>query len=101
VVTGISYVLATGAQWKAMPWECGWGSAIHGYFQAWVEWGVFEQFWQLAFIEYDELKGIDWKWQSLDGAKAPMCLTRSWLPRPWTPLRSSAPAYRMGQERLV
>jgi putative transposase len=74
VVTGILYVLATGSQWKAMPREFGSGSAIHAYFQAWVESGVFEQLWQLALIEYDELKGIDWKWQSLDGAmtKSPL-----------------------------
>jgi putative transposase len=74
VVTGIFYVLTTGAQWKAMPREFGSGSAIHDYFQAWVECGVFEQLWQLALIEYDELKGIDWKWQSMDGAmtKAPL-----------------------------
>ncbi len=74
VVNGILYVLQTGCQWKAMPREFGSGSAIHDYFQAWVECGVFEQLWQLALIEYDELKGIDWKWQSMDGAmtKSPL-----------------------------
>jgi transposase len=74
VVTGIFYVLATGSQWKAMPKQFGSGSAIHAYFQAWVEWGVFEELWQLALTEYDELKGIDWKWQSMDGAmtKSPL-----------------------------
>lgn len=74
VVTGILYVLATGCQWKAMPREFGSGSAIHAYFQEWAESGVFEELWQLALTEYDLLKGIDWKWQSLDGAltKAPL-----------------------------
>jgi len=74
VVTGIFYVLATGSQWKAMPTQFGSGSAIHAYFQEWVEYGVFEELWQLALTEYDELKGIDWEWQSLDGAmtKAPL-----------------------------
>jgi putative transposase len=74
VVTGILYVLATGCQWKAMPREFGSGSAIHAYFQEWAESGVFEELWQLALAEYDVLKGIDWKWQSLDGAltKAPL-----------------------------
>jgi transposase len=80
VVTGIFYVLATGSQWKAMPREFGSGSAIHAYFQAWVTCGVFEQLWQLALIEYDELKGIDWKWQSLDGAmtKSPLGGEKNW-----------------------
>ena len=74
VVSGILYVLRTGCQWKAMPSQFGSGSAIHAYFQEWVEWGVFEELWRLALEEYDELKGIDWKWQSLDGAmnKSPL-----------------------------
>lgn len=74
VVGGILYVLATGCQWKAMPREFGSGSAIHAYFQEWAESGIFEELWELALAEYDELKGIDWKWQSLDGAltKSPL-----------------------------
>lgn len=74
VVTGILYVLRTGCQWKAMPTEFGSGSAIHAYFQEWVERGVFAKLWRLALEEYDDLQGIDWEWQSLDGAmaKAPL-----------------------------
>lgn len=74
VVTGIFYVLRTGCQWKAMPKEFGSGSAIHAYFQEWVQRGVFQKLWRAALEEYDELRGIDWKWQSLDGAmtKAPL-----------------------------
>ena len=74
VVSGILYVLWTGCQWKAMPSQFGSGSAIHAYFQEWVELGVFEELWRLALEEYDELRGIDWKWQSVDGAmtKSPL-----------------------------
>jgi transposase len=74
VVGGILYVLSTGCQWKAMPKQFGSGSAIHAYFQEWVELGVFEELWELALAEYDGLKGIDWKWQSMDGAmtKSPL-----------------------------
>jgi transposase len=74
VVTGILYVLRTGCQWKAMPREFGSGSAIHSYFQEWVQRGVFQKLWRLALAEYDDLKGIDWQWQCLDGAmtKAPL-----------------------------
>jgi transposase len=74
VVGGILYVLATGCQWKAMPREFGSGSAIHAYFQEWVELGVFEELWKFALAEYDELRGIDWKWQTMDGAmtKSPL-----------------------------
>lgn len=74
VVSGILYVLRTGCQWKAMPSEFGSGSAIHAYFQEWVESGVFEELWRLALLVYDDLKGIDWQWQSMDGAmtKSPL-----------------------------
>ena len=74
VVCGILYVLQTGCQWKAMPKQFGSGSAIHAYFQEWVERGVFAELWSLALSEYDRLKGIDWKWQSMDGAitKSPL-----------------------------
>ena len=74
VVTGILYVLRTGCQWKAMPREFGSGTAIHDYFQEWVARGVFRKLWRAALKEYDDLKGIEWKWQSLDGAmsKSPL-----------------------------
>lgn len=74
VVTGILYVLRTGCQWKAMPAQFGSGSAIHAYFQEWVQMDVFEKLWRVALAEYDDLEGIDWQWQSLDGAmtKAPL-----------------------------
>ena len=74
VVCGILYVLRTGCQWKAMPTEFGSGSAIHAYFQEWVEMGVFEELWRLALAVYDDLEGIDWRWQSMDGAmtKSPL-----------------------------
>ena len=74
VVGGILYILETGCQWKAMPKQFGSGSAIHAYFQSWGKSGVFKKLWALALTEYDDLKGIDWKWQSMDGAmtKAPL-----------------------------
>jgi len=75
VLNGILYVLRTGCQWKAAPREFGCcPSTLHNYFQEWTEKGVFFRLWKEALWEYDELKGIDWGWQSLDGAmtKAPL-----------------------------
>jgi transposase len=74
VLNGIFYVLRTGCQWKATPREFGSGSSLHRYFQQLVKLGIFEQLWKLALEEYDELKGIQWEWQSIDGAtsKAPL-----------------------------
>lgn len=72
---GIFYVLRTGCQWKALDETtiCP-GSTAHDRFQEWVEAGVFLQLWQAGLEQFDELKGIDWEWMSLDGAmtKAPL-----------------------------
>lgn len=80
VVAGILYVLRTGCQWKAMPREFGSGSAIHSYFQEWAASGVFEKLWRMALKEYDGLIGIQWQWQSLDGAmtKSPLGGEKNW-----------------------
>lgn len=74
VMNGILYVLRTGCQWNALPKEYGSGKTAHRYFQRWVRTGVFLHMWQAGLTEYDELKGIDWKWQAADGAmtKAPL-----------------------------
>lgn len=72
---GIFYVLRTGCQWKALDTTslCS-GSTAHTRYQEWVKAGVFFKLWQTGVEKYDELKGIDWQWQSMDGAmtKAPL-----------------------------
>jgi transposase len=74
VAQGIFYVLRTGCQWKAVPSEYGSGSTLHRYFQQWIEVGVFRKLWKQCLLEYDELQGIQWNWQSVDGAmtKSPL-----------------------------
>jgi transposase len=74
VADGIFYVLRTGCQWKAAPQEYGSGSSLHRYFQEWEAAGVFRRLWKVSLLEYDELKGIQWEWQSVDGAmtKSPL-----------------------------
>ena len=49
-------------------------SAIHARFLEWERAGFFEALWQAGLAEYDELQGIAWRWQSIDGAmmKAPL-----------------------------
>lgn len=71
---GILYVLRTGCQWKHAPREFGSGSTLHRRFQEWVGRGVFKRVWRLLLKEYDELRGIQWRWQALDSAttKAPL-----------------------------
>ena len=74
VADAIFYRLRTGCQWKAIPPELAPGSTAHDYFQQWVEMGIFDQLWNAALSQYDELVGLDWDWQSVDGAmtKAPL-----------------------------
>ena len=69
------YVLRTGCQWKALDQtELCPGSTAHDRFQEWVRADVFLKFWQAGVAQFDELKGIDWQWLSMDGAmtKAPL-----------------------------
>ena len=75
IFDGILYVLRTGCQWQAVPRDLyGPGSTVHARFSKWVKDGVFLEVWQLVLAYYDDVVGIDWKWQSLDGAitKAPL-----------------------------
>ena len=74
VLDAIFYVLRTGCQWKAVPREFGSGSTLHRRFQEWVRRGVFRRLWRAGLLEYDKLAGIQWDWQSIDGAmtKAPL-----------------------------
>jgi putative transposase len=75
LMSGILYVLRTGCQWNALPKErYGSGKTAHRYFQRWVRAGVFRRMWAAGLTDYDELKGIAWKWQAADGVitKAPL-----------------------------
>ena len=74
VFEGIVYVLRTGCQWKALPKHFGSASAIHTRFLQWEKAGFFEGLWKSGLAEYDDLQGIAWRWQSIDGAimKAPL-----------------------------
>lgn len=68
------YVLRTGIQWNALPREMGASSTVHDRYQEWERLGFFEELWRAGLLEYEELEGIEWEWQALDGAmsKAPL-----------------------------
>ena len=71
----ILFVLRTGCQWKALNATrfCP-GSTAHDRFQEWVAAGVFQRLWEAGLLAYDDFKGLDWDWLSLDGCmtKAPL-----------------------------
>jgi len=76
VFEAIVYVLRTGCQWKALPAEFGSASSVHQYFLQWKRQGVFVKMWRKGLAEYNEMEGIAWAWQSIDGSmvKAPLAL---------------------------
>ena len=65
----IFFVLRTGCQWNALNATgiCS-SSSAHRRFQEWTAAGVFVNLWAEGLQEYDELKGLDWEWLSMDGA---------------------------------
>jgi len=71
----IFYVLRTGCQWAALNHTdlCA-KSTAHDRFQEWADADVFLTFWKEGVEQFDELRGIDWSWLSMDGAmtKAPL-----------------------------
>ena len=73
ILSGIVYRLRTGSQWKALPSQFGSGSACHARFQAWSQAGVFRLLFEKLVRFYDNVRGADWEWASLDSAivKAP------------------------------
>ena len=71
----IFYVLRTGCQWQALDQtELCAHSTAHDRFQEWVKAEVFLKLWQAGVEQFDDLRGIDWAWLSMDGAmtKAPL-----------------------------
>jgi len=74
-MNGILFVLRTGCQWNALNATgiCP-SSTAFDRFQEWTKAGVFSGLWEAGLLQYDKFKGIDWAWQSLDGAitKAPL-----------------------------
>jgi putative transposase len=69
----ILYVLRTGIQWNALPRALGASTTVYDRFRLWEADGLFARMWAAGLAEFDELVGIDWEWQSMDGVmtKAP------------------------------
>ena len=65
----IVYLVRTGIPWNAMPRERGASSTVYDRFRLWERQGVFQRLWQAGLQDYEELAGLDWQWQSLDGTQ--------------------------------
>jgi putative transposase len=62
------YILWTGAAWRAMPKEFGPWQTVYDRFAEWERAGLFQDIWRRCLHLYDQKRGIDWQWQSADGA---------------------------------
>ena len=94
-MNAIWFVLRTGCQWEALDATgiCP-SSTAHDRFQEWAKAGVFHQLWKDGLLEYNQHKGLDWAWQSMDGAmtKAPLGGEKM-----WTESHGSGPKRRQTQ----
>jgi putative transposase len=67
-LNGIIYQMRTGCQWNQLPKQFGDDSSVHRALQRWILKGVFQRIWALLIENCEELSGVDWQWQSADGA---------------------------------
>jgi putative transposase len=67
-LNGIIYQMRSGCQWNHLPQEFGDDSSVHRTFQRWIQKGVLERIWATLIENCEELGGVNWQWQSADGA---------------------------------
>ncbi|HEX2097958.1 MAG TPA: hypothetical protein VHF46_02730 [Rubrobacteraceae bacterium] len=62
-----------GIEWDALPRQMGASSTVHDRYHQWERLGFIEELWRAGILKYDELEGIEWEWQAIDGVmtKAP------------------------------
>ena len=67
-LNGVIYRMRGGVQWNQLPTEFGDDASVHRTFQRWVRRGVIARLWAVLVEACEELKGVDWQWQSFDCA---------------------------------
>ena len=91
VLDAVIFRLRSGCQWNRLPKEFPDDSSVHRTFQRWVKLKVMDRMWAALVTECDELGGVNWAWQSADGAmgKARMGGISSAATRPTAARRGS------------
>jgi putative transposase len=69
ILDAIIYRGRTGCQWNRLPKEFPDDSTVHRAFQRWRAAGVFRQVWAVLIERCEDLDGVDWQWQAVDGAQ--------------------------------
>lgn len=67
-LNGVIYVMRSGCQWNQLPRQFGDDSSVHRTMQRWIAKGVLQRIWAVLVENCQELGGVDWEWQSADGA---------------------------------
>ena len=67
-LNGIIFQMRSGCQWNHLPEKFGDDASVHRTLQRWVSKGIFEHIWAALVAHCDEWGGVDWEWQSADGA---------------------------------
>jgi putative transposase len=77
-LNGIIYQMRSGCQWNQLPAKFGDDSSVHRTMQRWIAKGVLERLWGVLIENCQELGGVDWQWQSADGAMGKARLGGTW-----------------------
>lgn len=67
-LNGIIYQMRSGVQWNRLPKQFGDDSSVHRTMQRWIAKEVFQRIWAVLIETCQDLGGVDWQWQSADGA---------------------------------
>src|SRR4051794_12848644 len=68
ILDAIMYRGRTGCQGNHLPREYPDDSTVHRAFQRWKRAGVFERLSAVLIERCEDLAGVDWEWQAVDGA---------------------------------
>lgn len=67
-LNGIIYQMRSGVQWNQLPRIFGDDSSVHRTLQRWVAKGLLDRIMATLIENCEQLDGVDWRWQSADGA---------------------------------
>ena len=99
MLNGIISRLRSGCRWNHLPRYLGDDSTIHRTFQRWEQVGLFSRIWERVQSRCEELGGVDWEWQSADGAMGKARLGRCHREEPHRPRKGGNQAQYPGGSR--
>ena len=68
ILNAILVRLRSGCQWNQLPERFPDDNSVHRTFQHWVRLGLSTRLWAVLVEQCNELGGVHWEWQAVDGA---------------------------------